>query len=128
MKVVIFCGGMGVRMGDATQRTPKPMIPVGSQPILWHVMKWYASWGHKEFILCLGYQAEVIKGYFLAYNEALGNNFVLARLLREHHASQLGKRWFDDEPFRGLLRLRGVESGIRYAEAFTCRKLTLLPA
>ena len=77
MKVVIFCGGMGVRMGEATQRTPKPMITVGSQPILWHIMNWYASWGHNEFILCLGYRAETIKEYFLAYNEALGNDFVL---------------------------------------------------
>jgi glucose-1-phosphate cytidylyltransferase len=78
MKVVIFCGGMGVRMGEATQRIPKPMITVGNQPILWHIMKWYASWGHKEFILCLGYRAEVVKQYFLAYHEALGNDFVLS--------------------------------------------------
>ena len=77
MKVVIFCGGMGVRMGDATQRIPKPMIQIGSQPILWHIMKWYASWGHTEFILCLGYRAEVIKEYFLHYQEALANDFVL---------------------------------------------------
>jgi glucose-1-phosphate cytidylyltransferase len=78
MKVVLFCGGMGVRMGDATQRIPKPMIPIGSQPILWHIMKWYAAWGHTEFILCLGYRAEVIKEYFLHYQEALANDFVLA--------------------------------------------------
>jgi glucose-1-phosphate cytidylyltransferase len=77
MKVVIFCGGMGVRMGEATQRIPKPMIPVGSQPILWHIMRWYASWGHTEFILCLGYRAEIVKEYFLTYNEAIGNDFVL---------------------------------------------------
>ena len=78
MKVVIFCGGMGVRMGEATQRIPKPMIPVGAQPILWHIMRWYASWGHTEFILCLGYRAEIIKQYFLDYNEAVGNDFVLS--------------------------------------------------
>jgi glucose-1-phosphate cytidylyltransferase len=77
MKVVIFCGGMGVRMGEATQRIPKPMITVGSQPILWHIMKWYASWGHTDFILCLGYRAEIIKEYFLHYQEALANDFVL---------------------------------------------------
>ena len=69
---------MGVRMGEATQRIPKPMITIGSQPILWHIMKWYASWGHNEFILCLGHRAEVVKQYFLAHNEALGNDFVLA--------------------------------------------------
>lgn len=78
MKVVIFCGGMGVRMGEEAIQTPKPMIRVGSKPILWHIMKWYASWGHTEFILCLGHRAEVIKEYFLQYNEALGNDFVLA--------------------------------------------------
>ena len=77
MKVVIFCGGLGVRMGEATQRIPKPMIPIGTRPILWHIMKWYASWGHSDFVLCLGYQAETIKDYFLNYQEALGNDFVL---------------------------------------------------
>ena len=78
MKVVLFAGGYGVRMGEQTQRIPKPLIPVGSQPILWHIMKYYASWGHKEFILCLGYKAESIKEYFLGYNEALSNDFVLS--------------------------------------------------
>ncbi len=78
MKVVIFCGGLGVRMGEATQRIPKPMIAVGTQPILWHLMKWYASWGHTDFILCLGHRAEVVKDYFLKYNEALANDFVLS--------------------------------------------------
>jgi glucose-1-phosphate cytidylyltransferase len=78
VKVVIFCGGLGVRMGEATQRIPKPMIAIGTQPILWHLMKWYASWGHTDFILCLGHRAEVVKDYFLAYNEALANDFVLS--------------------------------------------------
>jgi glucose-1-phosphate cytidylyltransferase len=78
MKVVIFCGGLGVRMGEETQRIPKPMITVGNRPILWHIMKWYASWGHEEFVLCLGYKAEIIKEYFLTYNEALANDFVLS--------------------------------------------------
>ena len=54
------------------------MITVGSRPILWHIMKWYASWGHDDFVLCLGYKAEVIKEYFLSYNEALSNDFVLS--------------------------------------------------
>src|SRR5262245_16424710 len=78
MKVVIFCGGMGVRMGEATQRIPKPMIRVGTQPILWHIMKWYASWGHTDFVICLGYRGEVIKEFFLNYREALANDFVLS--------------------------------------------------
>jgi len=78
MKVVIFCGGFGVRMGEETQRVPKPLIPVGSRPILWHIMKWYASWGYDDFILCLGYKGESVKEYFLGYNEALSNDFVLS--------------------------------------------------
>jgi glucose-1-phosphate cytidylyltransferase len=78
VKVVIFCGGLGVRMGEETQRIPKPMITVGGRPILWHIMKWYASWGHNDFILCLGYRAETVKEYFLNYNEALSNDFILS--------------------------------------------------
>jgi glucose-1-phosphate cytidylyltransferase len=77
MKVVIFCGGLGVRMGEETQRIPKPMIPIGSRPILWEIMRYYASWGHHEFVLCLGYKGDVIREYFLNYNEALFNDFVL---------------------------------------------------
>jgi glucose-1-phosphate cytidylyltransferase len=77
MKVVIFCGGQGVRMGEATQRIPKPMIEIGGKPILWHIMRYYAIWGHDEFILCLGYKGEVVKEYFLSYDGALLNDFVL---------------------------------------------------
>lgn len=77
MKVVIFCGGAGVRMGVATQSIPKPMIPVGSQPILWHIMSWYAGWGHTDFILCLGHRAETIKKFFLEYNDVIESDFVL---------------------------------------------------
>lgn len=66
-------------MGEATQRIPKPMIRVGSRPILWHIMRYYAMWGHTEFILCLGYKGDVIKEYFLAHNDALTNDFVLDR-------------------------------------------------
>jgi glucose-1-phosphate cytidylyltransferase len=83
VKVVIFCGGLGVRMGEATQRIPKPMITVGTQPILWHIMKWYASWGHSDFVLCLGHRGEMVKQYFLDYNEALANDFVLSNGGRE---------------------------------------------
>ena len=67
-----------MRMGEATQRIPKPMIPVGGRPILWHIMKGYAAWGFNDFILCLGYKAEAVKEYFLSYNEALSNDFVMS--------------------------------------------------
>ncbi|HEX6908492.1 MAG TPA: sugar phosphate nucleotidyltransferase, partial [Terriglobales bacterium] len=78
MKVVLFCGGLGMRIREGNENTPKPMVHVGSRPILWHVMKYYAHFGHKEFILCLGYRAEAIKNYFLNYNECLSNDFVLS--------------------------------------------------
>jgi glucose-1-phosphate cytidylyltransferase len=68
MKVVIFCGGYGTRIRDVADDLPKPMIPLGNQPILWHIMKYYAEWGHKEFILCLGYKGQVIKEFFLNYD------------------------------------------------------------
>jgi glucose-1-phosphate cytidylyltransferase len=78
MKVVLFCGGLGLRLRDHSQRIPKPMVPIGYRPILWHVMKYYAYFGHRDFILCLGYKADVVKEYFLNYNEALSNDFVLS--------------------------------------------------
>jgi glucose-1-phosphate cytidylyltransferase len=78
MKVVLFCGGMGLRMREASERIPKPMIPVGNRPLLLHLMKYYAHFGHTEFILCLGYNAHIIKEYFLNYREALANDFILS--------------------------------------------------
>ena len=68
MKVVIFCGGLGTRLREETEFRPKPMVPVGERPILWHIMKSYAHYGHKEFILCLGYKGEAIKDYFRNYH------------------------------------------------------------
>lgn len=76
MKVVLFCGGQGLRIRDA-EDLPKPMVHIGYRPILWHVMKYYAHFGHKDFILCLGHRAETIKNYFLNYNECASNDFVL---------------------------------------------------
>jgi glucose-1-phosphate cytidylyltransferase len=78
VKVVLFCGGQGLRMREASEVAPKPMIPVGNRPILWHVMKYYAHFGFTDFVLCLGYKAEMIKHFFLTYNEALANDFVLS--------------------------------------------------
>ena len=78
MKVVIFCGGQGLRMREASDVVPKPMVPIGSRPVLWHVMKYYAHFGFTEFVLCLGYKSEAIKHFFLTYNEALANDFVLS--------------------------------------------------
>lgn len=79
MKVVLFCGGFGMRMrGHGADEIPKPMQMVGPRPLLWHVMRYYAHFGHTEFILCLGYGAESIKDYFLGYQETSSNDFVLS--------------------------------------------------
>jgi glucose-1-phosphate cytidylyltransferase len=78
MKVVLFCGGLGMRIREAGENVPKPMVTIGYRPILWHVMKYYAHFGHKEFILCLGYRGDVIKDYFLNYSECLSNDFVMS--------------------------------------------------
>ena len=85
MKVVIFCGGQGLRMREASEVAPKPMIPIGNRPVLWHVMKYYAHFGFTDFVLCLGYKAEVIKHFFLTYSEAMANDFVLSNGGAEVH-------------------------------------------
>jgi glucose-1-phosphate cytidylyltransferase len=76
MKVVLFCGGAGMRLRGYADDIPKPMVTIGSRPVLWHVMKYYAHFGHKDFILCLGYKGNCIKDYFLHYDEAVSNDFV----------------------------------------------------
>lgn len=76
MKTVILCGGYGTRIRDVSDDIPKPMIPVGNLPVLWHIMKYYATYGHKEFILCLGYKGKVIKDFFLNY-EAYTRDFTV---------------------------------------------------
>jgi glucose-1-phosphate cytidylyltransferase len=77
MKVVLFCGGLGMRLREYSESTPKPLVAIGHRPILWHIMKYYAYYGHKEFILCLGWRGAAIKEYFLSYNECLSNDFVM---------------------------------------------------
>ncbi|HSF85157.1 MAG TPA: sugar phosphate nucleotidyltransferase [Acidimicrobiia bacterium] len=78
MKVVLFCGGYGTRIRDYSESVPKPMVPLGYRPIMWHLMKYYAHFGHTDFILTLGYQADVIKSFFLNYDEATTNDFVMS--------------------------------------------------
>jgi glucose-1-phosphate cytidylyltransferase len=78
MKVVLFCGGLGTRVAEHSGDPPKPMLRIGARPILWHLMKYYAHFGHKDFILCLGHGADGIKNYFLHYDETVSNDFVLS--------------------------------------------------
>jgi glucose-1-phosphate cytidylyltransferase len=79
VKVVLFCGGLGMRIRTGPESLPKPMMPIGSRPVLWHVMRYYAHFGHTEFILCLGYGAHAVKDYFLDYRETSSNDFVLTK-------------------------------------------------
>ena len=73
MKVVILCGGKGTRLREETEYRPKPMVAIGGYPILWHIMKLYSHFGHREFILCLGYKGEMIKEYFRNYHWNTGD-------------------------------------------------------
>jgi glucose-1-phosphate cytidylyltransferase len=79
VKVVIFCGGLGLRMRSSDDSAPKPMMPIGHRPVLWHVMRYYAHFGHTDFILCLGYGARAVKDYFVNYHEIHSNDFVLSK-------------------------------------------------
>ncbi len=78
MKVVLFCGGASLRLPDVAEAVPKPMITIGYRPVLWHVMRCYAHLGMRDFVLCLGQRGDLIKDYFLHYDEALSNDFVLS--------------------------------------------------
>ena len=79
MKVVLFCGGAGMRLRGYSEDVPKPMVTIGSRPVLWHVMKYYAHYGHKDFIICLGYKGNAIKNFFLEYEESVSNDFVFSQ-------------------------------------------------
>lgn len=90
MKVVILCGGQGTRLREETEVKPKPMVEIGGYPILWHIMKTYAHYGFREFVLCLGYKGNVIKQYFCNY-EVIENDFTVelgAKKLDFHSAHQ----------------------------------------
>ena len=78
MKVVLFCGGLGTRLREHSDTIPKPLVNVGHRPILLHLMRYYAHFGHKDFVLCLGYRGDLIREFFLNYNECMSNDFVLA--------------------------------------------------
>lgn len=78
MKVVLFCGGLGTRLREYSETIPKPMVEIGYRPLIWYLMKYYAHYGYKDFILCLGYKGDYIKNYFLNYDECLSNDFVFS--------------------------------------------------
>ena len=106
MKVVLFCGGLGMRMRDGVTNAPKPMAMIGERPLLWHVMRYYAHFGHTDFILCLGYGASAVKDFFLNYDETRSNDFVLEGR-QERKALQ--------DRYRGLAHhLRGYRTPLGY--------------
>jgi glucose-1-phosphate cytidylyltransferase len=124
VKVVIFCGGMGMRLREYSETIPKPMVPVGYRPILWHVMRYYAHFGHKDFILCLGYKGDSIKRYFLDYDETVSNDFVISQGGKQIEllASDV-QDWKVTFVDTGLnsnigMRLRAVRSFLRGEEMF----------
>jgi glucose-1-phosphate cytidylyltransferase len=78
MKVVLFCGGLGTRLREHSDTVPKPLVNIGFRPIIWHLMRYYAHFGHKDFVLCLGYRGDLIREYFLNYSECMTNDFTLS--------------------------------------------------
>jgi len=124
MKVVLFCGGFGLRMRDGQGSAPKPMSMIGDRPLLWHVMRYYAHFGHTDFILCLGYGAAAVKDYFLKYDETLSNDFTLTSGGRELqlHSTDITdwKITFIDTGLRASIgeRLSRVRSHVEGEEMF----------
>jgi len=104
MKTIILAGGFGTRLSEYTQSIPKPMVTVGGRPIIWHIMKTYASFGHKDFYLALGYKAEIIKEYFLHYR-SLNADFTVDLLTGEVEPYQV-----DDADWRVTLVHTGLDS------------------
>ena len=110
MKVVILCGGQGMRLREETEFRPKPLVEVGGRPILWHIMKHYAHYGHREFVLCLGYKGDMIKNYFLNYH-LMGSTFTveLGRQPRlDLHQDAAGEDWRVTLVDTGLQALTGA--------------------
>lgn len=124
MKVVLFCGGLGTRLREHSDTIPKPLVNIGYRPIIWHLMRYYAAFGHTEFILCLGYRGDLVKEFFLSYRETVSNNFTLSEGGRrvELHSSDI-ENWkitFVDTGLHSNIgqRLSAVKSFVEKDEVF----------
>jgi glucose-1-phosphate cytidylyltransferase len=123
MKVVLFCGGLGLRLKGLSGDIPKPMVKIGYRPILWHIMKYYAHYGHKDFIFCLGYKGDVIKDYFLNYNDLISSDFTLSNGKKSRLNQSDITDWtitFVDTGLRSNIgqRLKAVEKYLKDEEIF----------
>jgi glucose-1-phosphate cytidylyltransferase len=124
VKVVLFCGGLGTRIREYSENIPKPMVPIGHQPILWHIMQYYSDYGHRDFVLCLGYKANTIKDYFLNYRASAASDCVVSEFGRK--VEILGERppdWrvtlVDTGVWRNIgERLLAVKNHVRDEEVF----------
>lgn len=114
MKAIIFAGGYGTRFGDLTANIPKPMIPIGDKPVIWHIMKIYSYYGINEFIICLGYKGEVIKDYFCNYQaKNLDFTINLSDNSVKYHQTHDEKKW----------KITLVETGIRSEKGSRLKKV-----
>lgn len=93
MKVIILAGGLGTRLAEETEVKPKPMVKIGEHPILWHIMKYYASYGYKEFLIALGYKGDVIKRFFLNYSSLYGSVSINMRTREVALHDQMDEDW-----------------------------------
>jgi glucose-1-phosphate cytidylyltransferase len=124
MKVVVFCGGLGLRLREYSENVPKPLVPIGDEPVMWHLMKYYSHYGHRDFVLCLGHKGEAIKRFFLGYNEALSSDFVMSNGGRKVDLlSRDFSDWritFADTGAKSLIgeRLRSVREHVKDEEVF----------
>lgn len=112
MKVVLFCGGMGTRLREHSDTLPKPLVNVGYRPIIWHLMRYYAHYGHKDFVLCLGYRGDLVREYFLKYDESMTKDFTLSEFSGSDHHRKLELHERDTEGWRITFVDTGLHSNI----------------
>jgi glucose-1-phosphate cytidylyltransferase len=120
MKVCILCGGYGTRIRDVADDIPKPMIPIGKHPILWHIMKYYSAYGHDRFVLCLGYKGDIIRNYFLNYR-LFNSDFTMNTMEKssiEYNDNKIIENWSVTFAETGLDTMTGAR--IKKVQRYFC--------